>query len=204
MPGDISVERMQRMIKVIPEFYSVESVLLANGLLRGAEDKGNDFLLSCPFHSDSTPSFRIVKRSGVYHCFSCERSGSLLKLMHALSVSKMSFYSFADNLLKQDLKMQAALGFNTIFDEVVRHRSRPLEPRKPFVVDRGADIPLSVLSSYLQDTFGDYDCLVTSLTMLQAGISAYEIKHFYDTLGKARELGSRDGKVSLMDILTEK
>ena len=42
---------------------------------------GRDYLVKClnPEHDDSSPSMRIDKISGVYHCFSCGYKGNLFK-----------------------------------------------------------------------------------------------------------------------------
>lgn len=42
-------------------------------------ETGKDFSISCPFHEDKTPSLKIDKQSGVWHCFSCGRKGRGLK-----------------------------------------------------------------------------------------------------------------------------
>ena len=34
--------------------------------------------ISCPFHSDNTPSMSVNTENGLYHCFSCEKSGSAI------------------------------------------------------------------------------------------------------------------------------
>ena len=40
--------------------------------------RGDDFVLRCPTrtHDDREPSFRIQRKSGIYHCFGCEVKGS--------------------------------------------------------------------------------------------------------------------------------
>lgn len=41
--------------------------------------------ISCPFHKDKTPSCFISLTKGVYHCFSCGRSGSVEQLFRDLT-----------------------------------------------------------------------------------------------------------------------
>jgi DNA primase len=41
-------------------------------------------MVHCPFHEDRTPSFGIHLDEGVWHCFSCDRSGTLNKLYRLL------------------------------------------------------------------------------------------------------------------------
>jgi hypothetical protein len=42
------------------------------------ESKGSDYVIRCPIntHEDNHPSFRIDRRSGVYHCFGCGIRGN--------------------------------------------------------------------------------------------------------------------------------
>ena len=37
---------------------------------------GADWLGLCPFHTESTPSFRVTPRKGLWHCFGCGKGGS--------------------------------------------------------------------------------------------------------------------------------
>jgi len=39
-----------------------------------------DILVHCPFHKDNTPSMSINISNGIFHCFSCHRSGSIEKM----------------------------------------------------------------------------------------------------------------------------
>ena len=41
-------------------------------------------MLHCPFHEDRTPSFSIHLEEGVWHCFSCQESGTLKTLYRRL------------------------------------------------------------------------------------------------------------------------
>ena len=39
---------------------------------------GADWLGLCPFHEESTPSFRVTPRKGLWHCFGCGKGGSVV------------------------------------------------------------------------------------------------------------------------------
>lgn len=59
------------------------------------EDKGNDFVVSCPYHAENHPSFYIQKEEGYYNCFSCQASGnffSFVRLISGFSVSETLQY----------------------------------------------------------------------------------------------------------------
>jgi DNA primase len=42
---------------------------------------GNDFVASCPFHDEKTPSFRVNSKHQYYHCFGCGASGDALSFI---------------------------------------------------------------------------------------------------------------------------
>ena len=43
------------------------------------DDGANCFVASCPWHGrDSTPSFKVFKKDGRFHCFGCEADGSVI------------------------------------------------------------------------------------------------------------------------------
>jgi len=62
---------------------TVESLLNKNNIYY--RSSGHDFLVHClnPDHSDSNPSMKIDKLTGIYHCFSCAHSGNLFHLYNA-------------------------------------------------------------------------------------------------------------------------
>lgn len=58
---------------------TVEALLNAKGLQYKIQ--GRDCMVSClnPAHEDSSPSMRIDKVSGMFHCFSCSYKGNIFK-----------------------------------------------------------------------------------------------------------------------------
>lgn len=70
-------EQVERLIR---SRLSEEAVIQGNG----------DLMIHCPFHSDSTPSCSVSPRkNGCFHCFGCDKSGSLTDLITQLGgVSK--------------------------------------------------------------------------------------------------------------------
>lgn len=43
--------------------------------------RGTDIMASCPFHEDKRPSFGLSSEKEVWHCFSCNRSGTITDLV---------------------------------------------------------------------------------------------------------------------------
>lgn len=62
---------------------TVEEILLKKKI--EYQEKGSDFLIKClnPEHDDSSPSMRVDKVMGIYHCWSCNFKGNIFKLFGA-------------------------------------------------------------------------------------------------------------------------
>lgn len=196
---EIHTEHIKILIKEIPSFYKVEQVLQRFHLLTSAVDKGEQYLLCCPFHEDADPSFRIMKRTGIWNCFSCGQSGTLLKLIHRLSITSLSFYDFADNLLRSDKLLQNTLGFNTIYQDI--NSNINFEPFKRFKLNKSTDLPITVLSDYLQRKEKSFDTLKASLSMIQQDISIKEIKQFYEEYFQYSSNKEDVKEISLQELL---
>jgi len=65
------------------------------------EDKGDRYLMLCPFHSEKTPSFSVYKNSGCYVCFGCGAKGNLSDLVYKLSGKSIQY----SNSFKQSFKI---------------------------------------------------------------------------------------------------
>ena len=72
--------------------FDVEKTLTDLGLQ--FEDKGNRFLLCCPYHHENTPSFSIYKNSGKFVCFSCGVKGGLADLVKHVTGEQISFDNY--------------------------------------------------------------------------------------------------------------
>jgi len=57
----------------------------------GLEPKkaGKEYMASCPFHADATPSLSLNPSKNVWHCFSCGRGGDGIALV--MEVRKLDF-----------------------------------------------------------------------------------------------------------------
>lgn len=53
---------------------------LTNGKLKKIEKKAGQIVISCPYHDEKIPSC-YVNDDGIWHCFSCNESGKLSKLI---------------------------------------------------------------------------------------------------------------------------
>lgn len=57
--------------------------------------KGRNYLASCPFHEDRSPSFTVSQEKQIFKCFSCGRGGNVFGL-----VSEMEGLTFPEAVLK--------------------------------------------------------------------------------------------------------
>lgn len=82
--------------------------------------QGRDYVLSCPFHEDDTPSLVITPQKNLFNCFGCGASGSVVDwVMLTQGVS----FPHAVQLLKQDAGLTA-----TDKRDVKRSHKRHLPP----------------------------------------------------------------------------
>ena len=68
----------------ISKIIELLRISLTNGKLKDVQDKPDDVVVSCPFHSggqEEHGSCFIRKKDGVFHCFGCGEKGSFLKFV---------------------------------------------------------------------------------------------------------------------------
>src|SRR5690606_6256865 len=64
--------------------------------------QGKDYVVSCPFHEEQTPSCIISPKTNLYHCFGCGAAGSVIDwVMKTLGVS----FRLACEILQKDLSL---------------------------------------------------------------------------------------------------
>ena len=61
--------------------------------------QGKDYVISCPFHEEDTPSMVISPKNNLFHCFGCGEAGSVIDwVMKTRGVS----FRFACEILQED------------------------------------------------------------------------------------------------------
>lgn len=64
---------------------------IAHRFLDGVKDTGSHHIMACcPFHGERNPSFTMSLTSGLFHCFACKESGTLVTFLHKMGVSRTS------------------------------------------------------------------------------------------------------------------
>lgn len=99
--------------------YTIENFMKKNGLLTQYKYRTySSILAACPFHEDKNPSFSLDLKEDIFRCFSCSAHGRFINFMHEYYMNKgekVTIYDVAERLLKNDVFMQEALGFKTIY-----------------------------------------------------------------------------------------
>jgi DNA primase catalytic core len=94
---------------------------------QGHESKkqGNDYVISCPFHEEDTPSLIISPKNNLFHCFGCDAAGSVIDwVMKTRGVS----FRFACEILQEDAGLIAESGTKTV------HRDTATKLAAPFTL----------------------------------------------------------------------
>jgi len=111
--------------------------------------QGKDFLLSCPFHEEDTPSLVISPSKNLFRCFGCEASGSVIDWM--MKTKGVSF-RHAVELLREETGLSCE---HSIL------RSSTTKPLPPLAADPNAQATLKRVIDYY------HECLKSSPEALE-------------------------------------
>lgn len=215
-----SETRFEALLKEASEQFEWSSVLQDVGISK-YRDLGAQYEMTCPFHEDKRPSFRVDVTRKTFHCFSCGRHGSIVKFMYLMSGSSGSYKSYCENLLRSNKNLQRKLGVTTL-------RVRSNEIAKDFEHGRRFDRAKAITSSTTvgalyqkikrySEVDGDngsdrlWSNMVMSLSLLQRGLDPSTIA---DIIAKNNGISARGGdskgvvktkgeKISLLDLFTK-
>lgn len=85
--------------------------------------QGKDYVISCPFHEEDTPSMVISPKNNLFHCFGCDAAGSVIDwVMKTRGVS----FRFACEILQEDAGLVAESGTSTVRDNTTTKLATPL------------------------------------------------------------------------------
>ena len=85
--------------------------------------QGKDYVISCPFHDDKTPSMVISPKNNLFHCFGCDEAGSVIDwVMKTRGVS----FRFACEILQEDAGLVAESGTHTVSKDTTTKLATPL------------------------------------------------------------------------------
>lgn len=117
--------------------------------------KSVDALVRCPFHKDNTPSLSVNLPKGIYHCFSCRRSGTIEKLFKeytgeslykTLGIKIDDFSKLASPEWDYEEEVFNVNDYRINFDPALLSSCRHSTKAKQFLRRRG--IPFSIVDKY--------------------------------------------------------
>lgn len=113
---------------------------LAEDRIPGLRKQGSEYLARCPFHEDSTPSFRIYEKDGIwlFKCFGCSENGNGIQFVQKFD--KITFPEAAEKVAAyvnfQKTKNRVERVFRPVVqeaDKVTFPLSRLAEPESALV-----------------------------------------------------------------------
>lgn len=196
-----SNERFQSFLKASTKYYTWD-IILAEANIKDVSDKGDQYEIPCPLHEDWSPSMRLTKHNGVYHCFSCGAAGTYTKFLWELSGRGIPYAEFCEQILKANPAMQLELKFKSLFvDE--KSLAPEFNQRRVFKKDAhlGQAMPITTLASKVRSLGDTWENLVVSLSLLQTGMTTDGV---YEVIRKRHEESAKiktTKKMSVMDLI---
>ena len=97
---------MARIAEEVIEQLKAEVSLLRLVESQGHQPKkqGKDYVISCPFHDEDTPSLIITPDKNLFNCFGCGASGTVIDWV--MQTQRISF-RHAVEVLQQDVSLAA-------------------------------------------------------------------------------------------------
>ncbi len=115
---------------------------------------GVNFRMTCPFHEDKDPSFRLYTDTDSFYCFSCKRGGGLVSfLMYRDGIS----YDEALKLSGQSRDLESSS--EKVF-EIIKLRRKPVNSQVPLLRSCGLKIRELMIGGEMEQARGIYDSII--------------------------------------------
>ena len=125
----------------------------------------SSMMFHCPFHKDKTPSFSMDLDNGVWHCFSCNRSGNIESLykeftggnLHKeMGINSLSAYVYNNRIVPKEV-VESNTKLKSVFVNFDETDIKPLssEPKaEEYVKGRGItlEVAKSMHMGYVDDS----------------------------------------------------
>lgn len=77
---------------------------VANRLTTMSKSKDNEYVGTCPFHNEKTPSFKVNVSTERFHCFGCGKDGTVVDLLaHEAGISVTELLSKSEDCIVDNL-----------------------------------------------------------------------------------------------------
>lgn len=165
------------------EEYSLEQYLTKHGLLEGSKLQNSNLLISCPHHSDSSPSMSVNLEYNIYRCFGCGRQGGFMKFMveyQELLGNPTNVFTLAESILREDIKMQNVLGYRTLYRKAeLKITLNDVEIRRPKRLKEYNPKTFVGIANKMCKEKKSVEDKVFMISLMQSGMSVEEI---YDSI----------------------
>lgn len=198
MSRQVSSERFHAFLEASIKYFNWQTILSEAGITE-VSDKGDQFLIACPLHTDWSPSMRLSKNTGMYHCFSCGASGTYTKFLWELSGKATPYAQFCEQIYKAHPAMQAELKFPSLYVT-----EKTLDPqfntRRVFNSNShlGGELPITALADKVRKIGDTWENLVLSLTLLQQGVKTDSVLAALQK--RTVKIDAPTQRISLMDL----
>ncbi|GAA0101560.1 hypothetical protein UT300012_22750 [Paraclostridium bifermentans] len=174
--------------------YSIEDYLKSINQFDDSNMKtqSDNYFISCPFHSDGTPSFSLNTNRNIFKCFGCGRGGGYIALVREWEKFNGRFVDdeiVAERLLREDKAMAHSLGFATIYErdnkKVDFSNFKINRPEKRNLLDYEPTTFLALAHKMNKDKRSNRD-KVMMISLMQSGMEIKDVyKVMYDKAKKA-------------------
>lgn len=181
----VDKQTLDKVVKYVNESpkYTFKGLLTEYNLLSGYTERGSDFLVRCPFHLDDSPSCSFNDTKHGFHCFSCGRSGNYVNFLASYKNEKLgkntNFYSEAEQLLKDDPEMQAALDIHTVYRQEDSFNPNRIRPHLKMVKHQDEDVYMPQtylgLSNLMLERKCSYQDVKKMIMLMQQDLSVSDI-----------------------------
>lgn len=183
------------------EQYTLEKFIKENNLLQNAKYQGDNVWISCPYHSDSSPSMSINFGLNIYRCFGCGVGGSYVKFVSEYlthTQGKTSVYNVVENILKSDIVMRNSLGINSIYTQVVQ--TLELEDLEIKRYTKFREYEVSTFPALANKMIKDGKSLedrIYMISLMQSGMSAKDV---YNSIYGKKQTNEEIKQISRLNI----
>lgn len=202
-------ELLNKAVAYIENNYSLLNLLKELGYLDSSikQDDGR-LAISCPFHDDKTPSFKIIAENNFFKCFSCGLHGGRLNFEYEyrrrIKGENISFRGIVEEYVKNDSVLQLKIGAKSLFEtesyDITGLSSKTFLKSRTLNLDTVPKTFLE-LSKEIRNKTDDDKIILKAISLMELGMTPEEIYKFLKpSLEKSNEL-KNDNTVSFDDIL---
>lgn len=203
-----SNSKKEEALKVIKTHIKVSSIFSEFGLYNDSLVRGDEVMITCPFHLDDYPSLSINDNRGMWHCFSCGKGGNVVTAytslyFHTRKVS-MSTDDAINQLILNNSVVKTLLPFTSI--KSIDKPKLDIEFKARKFNSVSVDVTVNDIYLYmLNNNLVEFTNIAQINELLMSGMSPYNILEFLKNQNKISTTGNTQNnsdKLSLEELLS--